>query len=387
MMNASMDQSGSRVVTAQDAIQNELDRQYTVYITLAAATLYVFDYLLTLEAEKKYLWRGRHGLATILFFLIRYPPLLIFALNIYFLPFNPTANTNFTQDALWYLRFSLTGWVAGCGGGILVIRTYALYAENKKHLLITIPAMIAPMAFLALAALDSTVPMEETVPVLAGSSTAQSLFGNSTATQQVISTCNDGDVIMPCAASVGFDVVIFALTVARRLYYRRQEVSLVGVMVRDGALYFLSLVLANVITLLLVVRNPTDASAWAVVQVSSLLTVLLISRLFLNLRIAAHHSRQPDHNSTFREVTTLSLDFASRTQIMSDDNEPTLKAPKDTGTGRFFGTRTFKEMIGLDDFRVDLPGLDTFLLFPEDDETGDSETDMASEKTRAEYEV
>ena len=52
-----------------------------------------------------------------LFFLIRYPPILIFGLNIYFLPFNATANTNFTQDALWYLRFSLTGWVAGCAGG------------------------------------------------------------------------------------------------------------------------------------------------------------------------------------------------------------------------------------------------------------------------------
>jgi len=46
---------------------------------------------------------------------------------------------------------------------------------------------------------------------------------------------------MPFAASVGFDIVIFTLTAARRVYRGRinKGISLLEIMVRDGALYFL----------------------------------------------------------------------------------------------------------------------------------------------------
>jgi len=55
----------------------------------------------------------------------------------------------------------------------------------------------------------------------------------------------------------------------------------------------------------------------------------------------------------------MDLAFASRSQLT------TTKAR--SGNEGFFGVWTFKGMIGLDDFTVDLPGLDSCLIQPSDE--------------------
>ncbi|KIJ34299.1 hypothetical protein M422DRAFT_263614 [Sphaerobolus stellatus SS14] len=94
-------------------------------------------------------------------------------------------------------------------------------------------------------------------------------------------------------AAITFDLSIFGLTFYKGLQARRSSpIHLLEVTFRDGNLYFGAIFWVNLGTLLLILKEPLSPYVGTInVQFSSVITVVLVSRLFLNLKEAAYRSR------------------------------------------------------------------------------------------------
>jgi len=96
-------------------------------------------------------------------------------------------------------------------------------------------------------------------------------------------------------AAILFDATIFGFTLSKGLSLRRNGFSfpLLHLIIRDGNLYFVAIFLLNFITLVFILADPFNPMLGTInLQISAVVTAILVSRLFLNLKEAAYVSRR-----------------------------------------------------------------------------------------------
>ncbi|KAJ7116903.1 hypothetical protein C8R44DRAFT_983278, partial [Mycena epipterygia] len=292
-------------LTLDDATVVHDDRNER-YLFLAGIVVLVYDHLLTFGAEVTYIWTKGIRRSSGWYFFVRYFALLAnmgsFALA--FGDFDSEVHGHFTDAYRCAKLNDAHGIVIVVQqlfvGSTLVLRVLAMYSFDKR---ITVTLITAVIVVLGVAAYClSTGPparVETTVPGChIGAPWSVRLRESQSSPSPITSqiTANQG-LAAAWEAQLAGDVLLLAFTLCHGYSRRRSEVFLYGrlwrVLVRDGAMYFGMICLANLANILMYnlgdVGTLPSTSSHPLLSMSSFtvaLSVTMICRVMLNLHEA-----------------------------------------------------------------------------------------------------
>ncbi|KAI0080462.1 hypothetical protein K474DRAFT_1704765 [Panus rudis PR-1116 ss-1] len=230
----------------------------------ASLTILYYDWLLTLPAEIRLYWQYRFSVTSFFYFLNRYSTLLLHI---------PVAIEFYADLSSERLLFASSGFSPIVLCVLLAIRTYALFGRALLALIFfvvygTTTFGIATWAIVK----EQQIPMSVSDAIPPTYRACGSDFTNDQARYLAIAW----------ALAMGFDLIIFILTLYKRLKIGRTlHNSLFSLMIRDGTLYFGFLMFFYVGNLISIVRYHI------IIEVSTSINIIattLISRLMLNIR-------------------------------------------------------------------------------------------------------
>ncbi|KIJ54551.1 hypothetical protein M422DRAFT_220842 [Sphaerobolus stellatus SS14] len=241
--------------------------QASKYFLVAAFTMLVYDYLITVGQEVESIWKQTWSGATLLFALNRYGSLL--QRPIIVAAFLSPAWSRDVPSCQHFVRFSggSTVGIVAIGELILILRVWAIWHRNKKILAFLSFMWIMQVTFSGMAlGYSQRVPFP---PFFVG----------------CILTGIDNRFIPFWLMPLFTDSVIFFLTVYRVLKYSRtmRDSGLFKVLFRDGILYFFCIFSVNFLNVILYIVATEDLKAIGA-GFSQTLTSVMVSRLVLNLR-------------------------------------------------------------------------------------------------------
>ncbi|KAG1721000.1 hypothetical protein EDB19DRAFT_1962723 [Suillus lakei] len=115
--------------------------RYLAYIFTALATFWTYDYVRSLHEEWTFLLRSRWNKVKFLYIITRYVPFIVIITELY-LTFTPNENPN--QCRMLNNIYSCFGVISvTCSDGFFVLRTYALWNNNKIILVAMLSAFLA----------------------------------------------------------------------------------------------------------------------------------------------------------------------------------------------------------------------------------------------------
>ncbi|KAF9031504.1 hypothetical protein BDZ89DRAFT_1158845 [Hymenopellis radicata] len=281
-----------------------LNHQATRFAFVAGFTILVYDIVLTLAAEIARVWGHRWSLGKALFFLNRYIPPIVLAVNMYSALCDPSANLNLYYGSLSLISTRPLSRSDTAAILILALRTYALYLTNFALLLFL---MLLPTLLVMGLGVWMYVHWVVADPIAATSASGDPGCFNVHCTGGAM-MCRAVWIIMNCYY-VAFDIVILALTVFKYFQIHRLrnesnahlepelgrvlaafESTFLKTLFQDGFLFYAAIAaiaIANITlmslapsSLMHVLAGPTQA-----------LRSTLCSRLFLNLRLSHQEPR------------------------------------------------------------------------------------------------
>ncbi|KAF7299874.1 hypothetical protein HMN09_00994600 [Mycena chlorophos] len=276
-------------MTTIDVTPDVMRTQLWIYNVLNAIsfTLLIHDYFLTLEAEVVRFWQRKNKLTapTILFFCNRYISLLgnapVVVMYFWYSPASPRKTEMFVIRALLERSLTLGQVIVAL---ILIVRTYALYGRSRRILLffaVLIPCTLAVALFGILRSLHA--------PDKVGS---VSIYLGCVSPKGRVQS--EGFLIAWGSLAV-FDTVIFGMTMwwtvmegfwgTMREGVRREMKGIYAmrIFVRDGAVYFIVIILFSIANLITFGLNDPYSRGIASVF-GNIVSSVMISRLMLNLR-------------------------------------------------------------------------------------------------------
>ncbi|TCD65534.1 hypothetical protein EIP91_002543 [Steccherinum ochraceum] len=261
-------------------------RLYTDIIptgTIALATLFVYDFILTFDSEVELMWPSQWSTVKVLYLLTRYLPFVDVSFLLYL-----QIKTHIDAETCKRLYYP-TIWLIVIGiiiaESVLVVRTWAVWGRAR---VITISLGVSSLAgFIIILVVES-------------------IF------LKTLSFSQFSDLRIPgCLLSGGSSIVIasfivfivfetFLLTlmlVVGVQRYRRISGSsgLISVLYRDGILFYIYVLLVSSVNLTLTIVAPRELSGMFV-SYQRILHSILISRVLFNLRKAA--SQMNGENAT-----------------------------------------------------------------------------------------
>ncbi|KIO27026.1 hypothetical protein M407DRAFT_23716 [Tulasnella calospora MUT 4182] len=254
----------------------------TKYVTVVSFVILLHEHIVTLPLEIERIWKQPRSLASLLFCLNRYGTLC--QLVVLLFAYNQSWSERVCSS--WF-RFAPGLCVISIGFAecILILRTYALYCRDKLVLLGLVILFGAEMGIMGYCVSIAThlrllPPFVGCIPI--------------------------GRMPMGVAFYVApllTDSVIFVLTVIKTARYLRTNVrtALPRIVLRDGVLYFVLIVLINLMNVIVYIFAPVSLMALGA-SFSQVLTTILISRLQLNLlgeslRRTRAQSQRPDYSN------------------------------------------------------------------------------------------
>ncbi|EAU82290.2 hypothetical protein CC1G_08902 [Coprinopsis cinerea okayama7 len=106
----------------------------TKYLNAAGATIFLYDYLQTLDQEVATVWPGRMCTGKVLFLITRYTPFIDYT-NLMAIRFWPTALPPSLCHAL-FLVANIGAIGVTASDGILVVSLYALLGAKRSHMIV-----------------------------------------------------------------------------------------------------------------------------------------------------------------------------------------------------------------------------------------------------------
>jgi len=256
-----------RVATAKDASLNS-------YLHLFAISILYYDWTLTFDLEISSIWRRPFKAPAICFILNRYISVIG---NVFITVFNMKRQSlqSCKSYDLSHQIFLIANQTFVCV--LLILRTWALYGRNSRILLL----MIGVALILLGAAGWSQVGQQSNYATdIPGCNVAYSKKG-----AIHIAVAWEGLLI--------FDSLIFILTVLKTYNGRRRHhlitlrrINIVSLVLRDGAIYYVVMVLANLANILtFYLARPMLRGC--LTSFASCISVTMMSRLMLNLHSVA----------------------------------------------------------------------------------------------------
>jgi len=257
------------------AAEQLLDPQLVIRLTaskyymLASVVILYFDYFLTFDLEVKNLWKKPFTGPTILFFLNRYYPLLLYAVVLVAV-----------HDPFWagetcesFKRFPLVAALVSEAiiGIIVILRLFALYSRSIKLLCILLPLYILQLMLGGWAS-DAVTQATGLPP---GSGCIITVSPNLASRFAWL-----------WGSAAIFDSLVFGLTMYRtaRLRETGLKVPLTTLFLRDGLVYFGVMFSAKLLNFTLFWTAVTSDLVTLNWTFNNIITVIMINRLVLNLR-------------------------------------------------------------------------------------------------------
>lgn len=241
------------------------------YFNLSSRVVFLWDYCITFDDEVRYVWGARLTPATALFMVNRYVGLVITILE-----FLEQAPVQTAQSCGPFIRLiqSLLVLALFIYAVFATLRIYAIWGCDWR------PA--APVLILALVApiFNIVIYASETPAVAPPPSVGCAVYtsiGPSTYSKLIIAARS---------ATSAYDAIVFMLTLVKTIgFTRRGHRTGVGhLLIKDGAIYFLVLLLINLAQIVMSAALPgNDNISYYVSPVTS----LLISRFLFDLREVA----------------------------------------------------------------------------------------------------
>jgi len=249
----------------------------------------VYDHFLTFSQEVERIWKQRISVASFLFLFNRYgtPIQFIILLD----AFHDPHWTKKVCNKFVIFEGAATVTLMSVGQLIMILRVFAVYERNRY-----IFAFLITLWFLQVVISAVGLHTGFAVPLPTGL-TGCILTGKS--------------ALFPSLwiAPLITDSAIFFLTIYRTKrylrFYHKSASPTITVLIRDGALYFLLIFLANLMNTLIYFLAEPDLKAIGA-SFSQLLTSTMISRLVLNLRSASssHTRHTSDKSQQYRTGIT-----------------------------------------------------------------------------------
>jgi len=261
------------------------------FCAVAATTLLFYDYVVTFSREIRCIWGRKFTWATVLFVLNRYLTLLNRILMIVdMLPWQnfPQATADKTCESVLRLTEVITLILELVSMAFTSLRLYAIWEKDRRIMLVVALLGLVPPAINIY--YYTTLTIVSTPPPFVGCGEYVAL----TATQSnIIAYFN-------IAFAIVSDAVVLVL-VWLRTYTIMREISKFGsgphlstLLLRDGTIYFVSLLILNIANLI-AIRFQSFGSIPAL---TSVLTSILISRFFLDLREVYLSGQNPEGSTT-----------------------------------------------------------------------------------------
>lgn len=253
------------------------------YFFLATLSMLLYDHLLTLPEEVQTVWKKKKTFVLCLFLFVRYyAPIAVTIVAVgYF-------STAITQDrcAHWmlFLPLGVTMPLMLFPGILMLIRVYALYNRNKLVLYgLSFVLLVQTIAGIWQYTVKGGTPAPDPI------NNYEFHFCIYLPPKRIgrVST-------MYVFMELGFDTLIFLLTIARTTYmhWKHQAAgpsarSLIQNLIRDGAFYFAVIFSMNLTWVFMIMYAPTGLRAIASVP-SACVTTVMICRITLNLRTTVY---------------------------------------------------------------------------------------------------
>lgn len=249
-------------------------------LAVVSCVLFIYDYTLTFSKEVDLFWRQPRRTWVFLFFMAnRYIGLLGRIPEFLGIFFGETGSP--WCSGLLFADRVIAVLLQVVGGVIMMARVYAFYNKDRRvlSLLIAVAAFCVGLSCWALLFLPPSPKPESTA-------TALDIHAGCRVPMTSVEASH-------WAAAWGgqllFDVLVFLFTLKKLISVRSLgKRSFMALSLRDGALYFAVMIVANVANIVtyLVMDNPYERSMLA--PPTNMLCAVLISRLMLNLRDLEH---------------------------------------------------------------------------------------------------
>ncbi|RPD62483.1 hypothetical protein L227DRAFT_609685 [Lentinus tigrinus ALCF2SS1-6] len=304
------------------AINEQTQLVTTFYVGIASFTILVWDHLLTLEDEIKYVWRRKKGPLIWLFFLNRYLTPLGFIVNLFayfsdlftdsvghILPFDfvPLAYVCHIVDHFVRYEGSMTVIGINTAALMMLLRIYAMYDKNR-----VVVAFVAAVFCLEL-----------------GTNAWLLTYGIAVRHSPYIHACTmifDTSRLNKAAAAASawlpllYDTIVLALTI-RRTYSDIKYPSVgrtMRTLLKEGVLYYSVIFCITLVLTLMIVLAP-DGLKNVMAQTEYLMTVAMMSRITLHLKKEAHKTRDPLGSGTYDLTSSVLSQAGRRTPIAFAD--------------------------------------------------------------------
>ncbi|KAI0290709.1 hypothetical protein BC826DRAFT_1106321 [Russula brevipes] len=239
-------------------------------ISVSAAVLLYYDYLLTLPREILYMWppHNKQGWFTAACLLNRYVPVLghIPVVVSYFIPLNPRGLHTYHECFVMVVQTH--------AGTLCMIRVYALWGRSRYILGLLLVAGTMSIVTASAALLASSRVGGETLPVIS------SFAGCS----QFTPTVGGRLAAIAWTGVLVFDSLIFSLTLYKAFTIGK-GIRLLDVIVRDGTMYFSY----DPLRLFPIKTSTIPSRALFIMNLANILTLRFVAMRFLSCRTPYLH--------------------------------------------------------------------------------------------------
>jgi len=287
------------------------------FCSVAATTLLFYDYMLTFSRELRCIWGRKFSGATLLFFLNRYLTLIYRVLMVVdMLPWQglPQQTADNICSGVLHSTQAITLILQLVLAAFTSLRLYAVWSKDRRIFIAVFLLGLVPPGVNVF--YYTTITFVSAPPPFVGCGTYVNL---STAASEILAIFN-------CVFNIASDGIILILTWIKTAEIRRgftqpkKNGTLTYLIQRDGTIYFVTLLILNVINLV-AVKFQAFGSLPAITEV---LNSILISRFILNLRGVYLYGTdsKASSNSSLKLSDISTLQFA-------DDMAGNLGAPLD----------------------------------------------------------
>ncbi|KAI3601134.1 hypothetical protein WG66_001637 [Moniliophthora roreri] len=304
-----------------ELVRTERDLRTSDYWSLCAITLLYWDHILTLPIEIKYLWKRPRFISSYLFFIHRYFSAFANIVVIFSLFSSRTFLESPSCKPLEQVREGVLVVAQVIVLLIMTLRIYALYGCSKRLLRILLGVLVILLSAAAFATFYDPGG-EELEPVRCHTQRPyvcpRYLYLAIIALKAVDPTETAGawEVLFV------YDTLIFLLA-CYKAYQTRKEfemfkarLPLTNIVIRDGALYFWAMSMANLANILtFYLAGPFMRGGLA--SMASSISVTLVSRLMLNLHEITDTGAM--YQFTTHQIETR-LQFYERSILADSDN-------------------------------------------------------------------
>ncbi|KAF4602531.1 hypothetical protein EYR40_005742 [Pleurotus pulmonarius] len=221
--------------------------QQSTYLPVAGAGLFIYDYVLTLSDEARYVWTAPWSLGKILFLLTRYPTFIDVALAMYRnLGYSLTSGT-------CSLLYNISGWTTIIGIAIaeiiMLMRVWAIWNQTRTAGILLATLIIASM----IGAFVSFVKFHEKQEFI-------ELYKISPNLQGCYGTVGTKVVFIIYVIATVFEILMVILMIVKgmRDSVRRDSSSLLYNVYQDGILYYVVLFASSVANTVLILAGPPE---------------------------------------------------------------------------------------------------------------------------------